>query len=365
MISKDEDVPAAIERVETACTGDAVGTADPCAPDAADAPEAPRDADGDGWAQRAAFVMLLDDVAESRVVEALDEVAAQVRASGEGPGELFGDPDAWVEERRARWREEGRDHVVRPRPGLLDLLGESLLVAAILSGLLLVHMLITWSWSEPLTLGILLFPLAVGLITRAVRFVFAEVRSARSQSLGVLAAVGTAAVGVAVTFGVIVLTRDMVLGGPAALWLLGLAVLCVGLGIALAVIAPERPGRPTAAPQDEEEWFDALARALREREDMTDARVQEIVAESRGHAREAGVMPQEEFGAPRAYAERFAGNPRLTDRRKAWFSSVLAMLVLVYVVASAADGSLTVWGIVWLLCAGLFAAGAWRGALRA
>jgi hypothetical protein len=309
--------------------------------------------------------MLLDDVAESRVVEALDEVAAQVRASREGPRELFGDPDAWVEERRARWREEGREHVVRPRPGLVDLLGESLLTAAILSGLFLVYMLITWSWSEPLRLGMLLFPLAVGLIARAVQLVFTEVRSARSQSLGVLAAVGTTAVGVAATFGVIVLTRDIVLGGPAALWLLGLAVVCAGLGMALAVIAPERPGRPAAAPQDEEEWFDALAKALREREDMTDARVQEIVAESRAHARESGAVPQEEFGAPRAYAERFTGNPRLADRRKAWFSTALALLVLVYVVASAADGSVSVWGIVWLLCAGLLAAGAWRGALRA
>jgi hypothetical protein len=47
------------------------------------------------------------------------------------------------------------------------------------------------------------------------------------------------------------------------------------------------------------------------------------------------------------------------------FSTALALLVLVYVAASAADGSVSVWGIVWLLCAGLLAAGAWRGALRA
>lgn len=370
MISKDEDVAAAIERVEAACAGSTAGstagTDDRGADDRGAADRgAAGDADGDGWAQRVAFRMLLDDVAESRVVEALDEVAAQVTASGELPRELFGDPDTWVAERRARWRESGAEHVVRPRPHALDLLGESLLAASILSGLILLYKLITWSWSDPFSLGILLFPVAVGLISRTVQLVYTEVRSARSQRLGMLAAVGTAAVGVAATIGIVVLTRDIELGGPAALWLLGLAVVCAGLGMVLAVVAPERPARPAAAPQDEEQWFDALARALREREDMTDARVKEIVAESRAHAREAGAAPQEEFGAPGAYAARFSGTPRLADRRKAWFSTVLALLVLVYVIASAADGTASVWGFAWLLLAAGLAVLAWRGVRRA
>jgi hypothetical protein len=383
MTSKEQDVAAAIERVETACTGDIAGigatgatgatgeiggigdTAGTGSVGGADGPDAPRDADGDGWAHRVAFTMLLEDVAESRVVEALDEVAAQVAASGEGPRELFGDPDSWVAERRALWRETGTEHVARPRPSLLDLLGESLLTTAILSGLILVYMLITWSWGEPLSLGVLLFPVAVGIITRAVQIVYTGVRAARSQSMGVLAAAGTTVVGVAVTLGIITLTRDTMLVGPAALWLLGLAVVCAGLGMALAMATAGRTARPAAVPQDEEEWFHALARALRGREDMTDARVKEIVAESRAHAREAGAAPQEEFGSPWAYADRFAGNPRLAGRRKAWFFTALAILVLVYVVASVADGTASVWGFAWLLFAGLLAVSEWRAVRRA
>ena len=56
-MTQHEDVASAIDRVDEA--GD------------------------DSWASRAAMTLLLDDVAAYRVVEALDEVAAQVAASGE------------------------------------------------------------------------------------------------------------------------------------------------------------------------------------------------------------------------------------------------------------------------------------------
>lgn len=355
MRSEEEDVAAAIERVEAACVDSSI---DPGGRDDA------RDGVGDGWAHRAALTMLLGDVAESRVVEALGEVAAQVEASGEGPRELFGDPDAWVAERRARWREAGTEHVVQPRPGLLDLLGESLLTAAIISGLFVLYLLITWSWGDAVSVGMLLLPVGVGIIARAVQLVFTEVRSARSPGMGVLAAVGTTAVGAGAISAVVVLTRDTMLGGPGALWLIGLALVCTGLGAVLAVVAPERPERLPAVPKSEEEWFDALARALRERDDMTGARREEIVAESREHARDAGVAPQEEFGYPGAYAASFTGDSRLAGRRKAWISTVLALLVLVYVVASVADGSVSLWGLAWLLFAMGLAVTEWRAASR-
>lgn len=359
MTSQHEDVAAAIERVEAACIGSSGSTG------GSDHPDAAHDGDGDGWAHRVAFTMLLDDVAETRAVEALDEVASQVEASGEGPRELFGDPDHWVAERRARWREAGKEHVVRPRPSPLDLLGESLFAVAIISGLFLVYLLVTWSWGEPVSLGMLLFPVVIGLLGRVVQLVYTEARVSRSQSLGVLAAVGTTAVGVAATFGVIVLTRDTTLGGPGALWLLGLAVVCAGLGLVLAMLVRERPARPASAPQDPEEWFDALARALREREDVSDARVKEIVAESREHAHQAGTLPQDEFGSPGAYAARFPGSRRLTARRKAWFATALAGLVLVYDIASLADGTPSIWGLLWLVLMVVLAVVEWRAVRRA
>lgn len=345
-IPTQEDVPAAIDRVDAA---DAGGE--------------------DGWASRAAFTMLLEDVSERRVVEALDEVAAQVEASGESARELFGDPDAWVAERRSRWREAGEEHITSSRSSVKDLMGETLVIAAMYSGLFIVYFLlrslVTWTWGEPLSLSLLLAPLVLAVVSRAMHGAFIAVRAAFSHVLGVLAAVLTLAAGVAVAVGVFLLAQGIMIGDSALLGMLGTGVGCAVLGAAVVALWPERPARTDgAAPRDDDDWARALAVALRERGDMTDAHVAELVAEARVHGRDAGTTLAEEFGAPRAYAARFPGSRRVPGRRKAWLSTGLVALVLIYVVASAIDGTTSPWGIAWLVVAAALAVSEWRSVRR-
>lgn len=341
-IPTQEDVPAAIDRVDAAGAGG-----------------------DDGWASRVALTMLLDDVAERRVVEALDEVAAQVEASGESARELFGDPDAWVAERRSRWRETGVEHTASGRSSVKDLIGETLFIAAMYSALFVVYLLITWSWGETLSLSLLLAPVVLAVVSRAMVGAFTTVRAAASHVLGVVAAVLTLAAGTAMTVGMFAAANGVLIGVPAVLGILGVGVGCAVLGTAVVVFRPERPARPdSSAPEDEDAWARALGAALRERGDISDARVTEIVAETRAHARDAGTTPAEEFGAPRAYAARFPGSRRVAGRRKAWLSTSLVGLVLVYLIASAIDGTMSLWGIAWLVAAMALAAYEWRSVRR-
>lgn len=341
-MTRNEDVASAIERV------DAAGE--------------------DGWGGRAAMTMLLDDVAAHRVVEALDEVAAQVEESGESARELFGDPDAWAAGRRSAWREDGVEHLESSRTSWIDALGEMLVITTMYSGLFLLYLLLTWSWGEPLSLSMLLAPVALAVVSWSVHAAFTSVRARRSHGLGVLAAALTLALGVVLTVGMFALTNGITAAGSAMLGMLGLGVGAALLGAAVVMLAPDRSARSARAaddaPRDEADWSAELGAALRERGDMTDAQVREIVAEARAHARDAGTSPEVEFGAPRAYAARFSGSVAVRGRRAAWFSTGLVLPVLIYNVATVPDGGPSVWGVVWLLLVVVFAAAQWRAVRR-
>lgn len=345
-MTQHEDIASAIDRVDEA--GD------------------------DSWASRAAMTLLLDGVAADRVVEALDEVAVQVAASGESPRELFGDPDAWAAGRRSAWREDGVGHLERPRTRWIDALGETLIIATMYSGLFLLYLLLTWSWGKSLSLSMLLAPVALAIVSRSVHGAFTTVRARRSHAVGVLAAALTLMLGVVLTVGMFALTNDVTAGGSAMLGMLGMGAGSAVLGAVVVMLALDRSAR-TVRPlrpadvtlRDEAEWSVALGAALRERGDMTDARVREIVAEAQAHARDAGISPDIEFGAPRAYADRFRGSSAVSGRRSAWLSTGLVLLVLVYNVATVLDGDPSVWGIVWLLLVMAFAAAQWRAVRRA
>ena len=217
--------------------------------------------------------------------------------------------------------------------------------------------------------------MALAIVSRSVHGAFTAVRARRSHALGVLAAALTLTLGVALTVGMFALTDGITAGSSAMLGMLGMTVGSAILGAALALLAPDRPARtarparraPSAdtAPQDEHEWSDALGTALRERGDMTDGQVREMVAEAQAHARDAGTSPEVEFGPPRAYADRFRGSSAVSGRRSAWFSTVLVVLVLVYNLATVLDGEPSVWGIVWLLLVMGFSAAQWRAVRRA
>ena len=325
---------------------------------------AARGADEDqDWALTAGGRLLMDDVLERRIIEALDEVAEQVAATQESAQELFGDPSLWAREQEQAWREQGLTLKAPQTTTARDIAVETLIMASFYAGLFLLYELITWSWSAPLKLSFVLAPLALALTSRTIVAVHTAVTAARSHTAGVLAAAAAALPGIALTVGVFALGNPVTLPGTGMLGFLGAVVVYALVAWVTALAWPARPARPAAA-HDNASWYDALGSALRSRGDLTDSRVDEILAEARSHAQEAGAPPAEEFGAPEAYAARFAPNRAVAARRRAWLMTGVAGLVLLTGVLSLIDGQLRPWTVLWLLVVAIIAALEWRRALK-
>ncbi|MDH5150729.1 hypothetical protein [Kocuria palustris] len=315
------------------------------------------------WALTAGGRLLMEEVLERRIVEALDEVAEQVAAAQEPAQELFGDPLTWARGQEAAWREQGVALKAPPTTSPRDFAVETLIIASFYAGLFLLYELITWSWADPLKLSFLLAPLALALTSRTIAAVHTAVTAARSHTAGVLAAVAAALPGIALSVGVFALGNPVTLPGTAMLGFLGAVVAYALLAWATALAWPARPAR-TAAPHDGASWYDALGAALRSRGNLTDSRVKEILAEARSHAQEAGTSPAEEFGAAEAYAQRFAPNRAVAARRRAWLMTGVAGLALLTGVLSLVNGQLRPWAVLWLLLVVVIAALEWRRARK-
>lgn len=315
------------------------------------------------WALTAGGRLLMEEVLERRIVEALDEVAEQVAAAQEPAQELFGDPMTWARGQKAAWREQGVALKAPPTTSPRDFAVETLIIASFYAGLFLLYELITWSWADPLRLSFLLAPLALALTSRTIAAVHTAVTAARSHTAGVLAAVAAALPGIALTVGVFALGNPVTLPGTAMLGFLGAVVAYALLAWATALAWPARPAR-TAAPHDDASWYDALGAALRSRGDLTDSRVKEILAEARSHAQEAATSPAEEFGAAEAYAQRFPPNRAVAARRRAWLMTGVAGLALLTGVLSLVNGQLRPWAVLWLLLVVVIAALEWRRARK-
>ena len=325
---------------------------------------AARGADEDqDWALTAGGRLLMDDVLEQRIIEALDGVAEQVGASQESAQELFGDPLPWAREQEQTWREEGLALKAPQTTTARDFTVEALIIASFYAGLFLLYELITWSWTTPLTLSLLLAPLALALTSRAIVAAHTAVTASRSHTAGVLAAAAVAVPCIALTVGVFALGNPVVLPGTAMLGLLGAVVAYALLAWAAALAWPARPADPER-PLDDGAWYDALGAVLRGRGDMPDSRVDEILAEARSHAQEAGASPAEEFGAPGAYASRFAQDRAVPARRRAWLMTGVAGLVLLVTVMELIDGEHVLRYALWLLLVVVIAALEWRRARK-
>src|SRR5699024_10522024 len=287
---------------------------------------APEDTD---WARRVAAALLIADVLEARVVEALEEAAAQVSDAGEPAQTLLGDPDEWAAEHRSRWREEGTEQTAAPTAVRRDLVIETLIIANLYSGLFFVYELITWSWTDPFTLAGLAAPLALAVTSRAGEATFTPARARPSHTGGVVAAVlgravrgaaaSAASVGDSGTGGSFGAAHGILRGPRAPLGALGAMVGYGRLASIVAQLWREQPRRAgTQAPFSDDEWLAALGSALRTRGDMTDARIATVLAEAKEHAQDAGRSLPAEFSPPRAYAQRFEEDRAVRARRTAW-----------------------------------------------
>ena len=323
------------------------------------------------WAERALSRLLLDDVRPDVAERAVREVLPVVADSGESARELFGEPQDWADDQCEAWQAEGGDVAVPPDPMtpraavIGSLVGASLLTAmfAVVS-VLRGELTITYS---PALVALPLL-LSVGVVT--MNAVYETVKTRRSFRAAVFVAAGSAVGSAAVIAAVLFTVRDVLTAEGSVLWHLALAAGWAGLAWAADRLWPRRArdlddADVTGAWSDDEAWFAVLAHELRRRDDMTDARVAEIVGESRDHVAETGLNAVREFGSPRSYAGRFDRDRRIAARRSAYLWTVLTLLPLSLQLGDLLEQGwrwsvLDPWTMTWAAVIGLRAALAWR-----
>lgn len=326
------------------------------------------------WARTAAARLVLEDVPPNLARRGLIAAREQVAATGESPADLFGHPIEWVREQREAWREDGEPVTEPPRATpVRELVMVSLVGAAWIAVLILVVSLVQREWRQTYTWPLLLAPVLLATAGQLVRGVYERVGRARSQRAAVVAAalvLAAVAVGLAAFF---LGTKDAVVVEASTLWLLVSAVVHGALAVLLARLWPAPRRRDGAAgpvvAQDDAAWLAELGATLRQRGDMTDRRVEQLLAETRAHATEAGTQMTAEFGPAAEYAARFPGDEPVAARRRAWFFSALSLvpaaLLVTYTVEEGwrwASPHLT--ALLWLLLAGSMAVAGWRRVLR-
>lgn len=329
--------------------------------------EAARGVESDAeWAREAHAAFVLAGVRDERAAEALLTVADQVAASGEAPSDLFGTAAEWASDTQESWREAGVEHMDPERTSPRSFVIESLVIACGLGLLFVIRNLIGWDVHDPVSLAEVLAPLALGGAVRGLDLVYKSVRSRYSNVRAVLASIGALVAMTAVIVGLFATATSVDVAENSVLTMLGASF---GYGILAWIVGrawPEKPRRDsTRAPLSDAEWLGALGSALRERGDMSDARVTTIVDEARTHASESGATLSEEFGSPRGYAERFTENRVRRSQRKAWYMTALTALIAIVVIASIFDETLSAWTVVWLGLVGLITILEWRGVAKA
>lgn len=290
------------------------------------------------WGTAAGGRLLLDGVDEPHLLSSLEDVAEQVRRSGEGPGDLFGDPLAWAHEQQERWLDDGVDAVPEdpletPRQVVIG----GLVAGAVLAVLLAVVHAVSpgravLGWSG------LALPVALGVAVMATNAAYRRLIRARSQVAAMLvvgAGVAVVSTGLAL---VLVEVAPRPTDGVSAWWLLAVAGACAGLAAVLDHL-PQRSGTgpgtlamPSDASTDDDRWCHELAVALRERDGFPDRRVARLVAEARAHGTDSGRPLVEEFGPARLHARRYPPDPRVADRRGTVAWALLAVIPLLRLV---------------------------------
>lgn len=311
--------PSAVDRAERAL---------------ADARGGPADA---RWGTAAVGRLLLDGVGEPHLLRALEAVADQVRRSGEGPGDLFGDPRVWAREQQERWLEEGvdaapEDPLETPRQVVVG----SLVAATIFAVLMALVGAVSGAGRASLGWSGLVLPVALGVAVVGAHTAYRRVRRARSSKAAlVLIGAGVVVLSTGLAY-VLVEAAPQPADGVSVWWLLAVA----GVSAGLAVVVGSLPGRPGAAPRtadgaatDDDRRCRELAVALRDRGGFPDRRVDQLVEEARAHGADSGRPFAEEFGPARLHAQRYAPNSVVADRR----NTILWAAVTVFPVVRLVD----------------------------
>lgn len=279
----------------------------------------------EAWAETAyGRLVLLDEIRLSVAEHELARVVDLVRATGEGPTELFGEPREWAQATLRTWKEEGLDHVQDPPFAWRDVPVISAVTTSLAFFVWFVIALVRGGGPVDYTWGLLVGAVLVGPLVLVSQGVF-------ERAIGRLAPVGAGAVSLAVAVPGILLLAWLLLGTADApvhrgsiWWTLLLGVLALALAWLLARSAPDAPVRADRPATSDQAWTQEVAGQLRLRAAYPEARVRQVLQEARAHAVLAGTTLEEEFGPARAYAGRFA----VDARRRAVRSAVLWTLLV-------------------------------------
>lgn len=328
-------------------------------------------AEDERWAQSVATTLALEGAGGAAIRRELEDALTLVRETGEGPEALYGDARRWARTRLSEAPEEGRVLVDEtPDTSWRDALVIGCVVAALLTLVLMVVLLLSDGWTTDYTWGWILFPLASALTCTTALATWERVLLRTPRWVAVVAAGAVVVVGVAACTW-LVMGLGQVIATGSTFWLGALAVgygLLVGL---LDRVLPEGGGRASARPLGDEEWERRLAGTLRMRMDLDEARVRDIVREARAHAEESGRALAAEFGDPAAYAARFERDRPARLRRLAWAKTVLVPLALVVAFAGLVEDPSSGWsgvswaGVLLLVVGSWVAVDAWRKVLGA
>ncbi|WP_411734038.1 hypothetical protein [Paeniglutamicibacter sp.] len=263
------------------------------------------------WATRAGLAMTWFDAEDAAIVPILAEVRESVAASGQGPGELFGEPEAYGRKMAKGLRPAG---MVLEGKLLFRTVGGGLKIALLSLGALLLAIglwvclddgWVAHSLAGP---GLLLFVLLPGLMGLAV---WGWVIRTRGRLRAALVTWGGAACGFAGAIWLMTVLDDYDFVGPAN-WVQPVA------GIALAALGLLLPdSQPPALPDDtgwdDGRWFAHAENLLRGRYHFTRVQAREGLREARQHRALAGRARSaaSEFGHVEVFAAQLAA---LDDR---------------------------------------------------
>lgn len=335
------------------------------------------------WADRAFVHMGFAAVRLDQVELLLSEVAAAVRASQEGPQDLFGDPTDWADERMRELRESGLDVfedslLMGPREFTTTTFG----LASGLSALFFLSQLLDLvlggeEGPTGLSPGFAVLPLLIAAALMLLITVFKRATPRFRFPVVIALCAGTVVLASAGIAGILV---PLAQSGLEAgwLWTILLVPLYAVLAWTIATLwrAPKNSSPPPltmrqildSADLNDSAWVQRARAALRHRGDLSDARIDAALDEARGHAADSGSSLLGEFGSPEGYAQKLPRDRATIPRRMTLFYAVLAVLWLVLAVVHASDahwtatGSLVAPAALMLLCAGwaVGSARAWR-----
>lgn len=309
------------------------------------------------WLDAVRLRLTLDGVARPVVDDILGQARALVADSGESPTDLFGPPREWATEQIAERRRDGLPTAVAdPATSWRDVPVMGMYAAAGVSLVVLLHSLINREWRLEYDLGLLAFPVVMGLVTLTVLTVWEKTLARRSRLVAVAAGGGVVAGGVGILGPLLWLGRDQVIATASLWYVVLLALACALLGKLFDSVLPEGTPRGWRTPRTDAEWLGVLAGVLRLRADMPEDRVRRIVADAQAHCAETGASLQEEFGRPEDYAAQFARDEITRARRKAWAFTALTGLGLVLVVLLDMSWSAVLLTLLW----GVYAGREWR-----